>query len=151
MELLLYTKHPDLNSTNMKQRGVRSLFVLSMNQILQGVITATDILGEKPLRFNQERNIKHPEILVSDIMTPLNSLEAISVDEIRRAKVGHIVISLRDAGRQHTLVTEKNNNGDLLICEIFSLTQIEKQLGKTIPLTEVAKTFAEIEATFISH
>ncbi|GJL73340.1 MAG: hypothetical protein NMNS01_25390 [Nitrosomonas sp.] len=135
----------------MKQRGVRSLFVLNMKQILQGVITATDILGEKPLRFNQERKIKHHEILVSDIMTPLNSLEAISIDEIRRAKVGHIVTSLRDAGRQHTLVTEKNINGDLLICGIFSLTQIEKQMGEIIPLTEVAKTFAEIEATLISN
>jgi CBS domain-containing protein len=135
----------------MKQRGVRSLFVLNMKQILQGVITATDILGEKPLRFNQERKIKHHEILVSDIMTPLNSLEAISIVEIRRAKVGHIVTSLRDAGRQHTLVTEKNINGDSLICGIFSLTQIEKQMGEIIPLTEVAKTFAEIEATLISN
>jgi CBS domain-containing protein len=135
----------------MKQRGVRSLFVLNVNQVLQGVITATDILGEKPLRFNQERNIKHHEILVSDIMTPLNSLEAISIDEVRRAKVGHIVASLRDAGRQHTLVTEKNVDGDLLISGIFSLTQIEKQMGKAIPLTEVAKTFAEIEATLISN
>lgn len=135
----------------MKQRGVRSLFVLNVNQILQGVITATDILGEKPLRFNQERNIKHHEILVSDIMTPLNNLEAISIDEIRRAKVGHIVASLRDAGRQHTLVAEKNAKGDALISGIFSLTQIEKQMGKAIPLTEVAKTFAEIEATLISN
>lgn len=135
----------------MKQRGVRSLFVLNVNQVLQGVITATDILGEKPLRFNQERNIKHHEILVSDIMTPLNSLEAISIDEVRRAKVGHIVASLRDAGRQHTLVTEKNVDDDLLISGIFSLTQIEKQMGKAIPLTEVAKTFAEIEATLISN
>lgn len=135
----------------MKQRGVRSLFVLNKDHLLQGVITATDILGEKPLRFNQERNVKHREILVLDIMTPLNSLEAISIDDVRRAKVGHIVASLRDAGRQHTLVTERNVNGDLLIYGIFSLTQIEKQMGEAIPLTEVAKTFAEIEATLISN
>ena len=135
----------------MKQRGVRSLFVLNEDHVLQGVITATDILGEKPLRFNQERNVKHHEILVSDIMTPLNSLEAISIEEVRRAKVGHIVASLCDAGRQHTLVMERNVDGDSLICGIFSLTQIEKQMGKSIPLTEVAKTFAEIEATLISN
>jgi CBS domain-containing protein len=134
----------------MKQRGVRSLFVLNEDHVLQGVITATDILGEKPLRFNQERNVKHHEILVSDIMTPLSGLEAISIDEVRRAKVGHIVASLRDAGRQHTLVIERNDHDNPLICGIFSLTQIEKQLGKTIPITEIAKTFAEIEATLIS-
>ena len=83
-------------------------------------------------------------------MTPLNSLEAISIEEVRRAKVGHIVASLRDAGRQHTLVIERNDHDNPLICGIFSLTQIEKQLGRTIPITEIAKTFAEIEATLIS-
>ena len=135
----------------MKQRGVRSLFVLNEDHVLQGVITATDILGEKPLLFNQERKVKHHEILVSDIMTPLNRLEAISIDDVRRAKVGHIIACLRDAGRQHTLVIERNDHGDPLICGIFSLTQIEKQLGKAIPLAEVAKTFAEIEATLVSN
>ncbi|MCB1984466.1 MAG: CBS domain-containing protein [Burkholderiales bacterium] len=134
----------------MKQRGVRSLFVLNGDHMLQGVITATDILGEKPMRFNQDRHIKHSEIMVSDIMTPLNSLEAISIDEVQRAKVGHVIASLRDAGRQHTLVMERNSDGGVNICGIFSLTQIEKQLGQAIPLTEVAKTFAEIEATVVS-
>jgi CBS-domain-containing membrane protein len=134
----------------MKLRGVRSLFVLNADHALQGVITATDILGEKPVRFNQERQLKHSEIMVADIMTPINSLEAIAIDEVRRAKVGHIIASLCDAGRQHTLVMDEDADGLPLICGIFSLTQIEKQLGHPIPLTEVAKTFAEIEATVVA-
>ena len=140
----------ELANVYMKQRGVRSLFVLNGDHTLQGVITATDILGEKPMRFNQDRKIKHSEIMVSDIMTPLNSLEAISIDEVQRAKVGHIIASLRDAGRQHTLIMDRDSDSNTLICGIFSLTQIEKQLGQAIPLTEVAKTFAEIEATVVS-
>ena len=134
----------------MKLRGVRSLFVLSADHTLQGVITATDILGEKPMRFNQERQLKHSEIMVADIMTPINNLEAIAIDEVRRAKVGHIIASLCDAGRQHTLIMDEDADGLPLICGIFSLTQIEKQLGHAIPLTEVAKTFAEIEATVVA-
>lgn len=141
----------ELANIYMKQRGVRSLFVLNGDHTLQGVITATDILGEKPMRFNQDRKVKHSEIMVSDIMTPLNGLEAISIDEVQRAKVGHVIASLRDAGRQHTLVMDSDSNGNALICGIFSLTQIEKQLGQAIPLTEVAKTFAEIEATVVSN
>lgn len=140
----------ELANVYMKQRGVRSLFVLNGDHTLQGVITATDILGEKPIRFNQDRKIKHSEIMVSDIMTPLNNLEAISIIEVQRAKVGHIIASLRDAGRQHTLVMDCDSDGNTIICGIFSLTQIEKQLGQAIPLTEVAKTFAEIEATVVS-
>ena len=131
----------------MKQRGVRSLLVLNQDEILTGIITATDVLGEKPLRFIQERRVKHNEILVSDIMTPLDRLEAIPVREVRRAKVGDIVTSLLDTGRQHTLVIEDDIDGNPVVCGIFSLTQIEKQLGTLIPATEIARTFTEIEAT----
>ena len=134
----------------MKQRGVRSLFILGADQNLQGVITATDILGEKPLRFIQERKVKHHEILVSDIMTPLNELEAITIEDVEHAKVGHVIASLCEAGRQHTLVLERDSGGSLTICGIFSLKKKKKQLGSPITLKEIAKTFAEIEATLIA-
>jgi CBS-domain-containing membrane protein len=134
----------------MKQRGVRSLLVLNQDAILTGIITATDVLGEKPLRFIQERCVKHSEILVCDIMTPLDRLEAIPAGEVRRAKVGDIVASLLDTGRQHTLVIE-DGEGNPIVCGIFSLTQIEKQLGTSIPSTEIARTFTEIEATITAR
>ncbi len=132
-------------------RGVRSLLVLNQDRALGGIITASDILGEKPLRFIQERGVKHNEILVADIMTPLEYMEAIPIGEVEHAKVGHVITSLRDSGRQHTLVIENNVAGKPVVCGIFSLTQIEKQLGAAIPPTEVAKTFAEIEATLIAN
>jgi predicted transcriptional regulator len=135
----------------MKQRGVRSLLVLNQDEILTGIITATDVLGEKPLRFIQERGVKHSEILVSDIMTPLDRLEAIPAEEVRSARVGDIVASLLDTGRQHTLVVEKDDRGNPVVCGIFSLTQIEKQLGIAIPSTEIARTFTEIEATLVAR
>lgn len=143
--------HQTMESANayMIQRGIRSLLVLNQDQILSGLITATDILGEKPLRFIQERSMKHNEILVSDIMTPLDRLEAISIEEIQHARVGDVVTSLLDTGRQHTLVIESDADGKPVVCGIFSLTQIEKQLGTTIPSMEVAKTFTEIETTLM--
>ena len=133
----------------MMQRGVRLLFVLNQEEKLDGIITATDILGEKPLRFIQERRVKHCDILVADIMTPVSKLEAVSIEEVKHAKVGNVVASLRDSDRQHTLVTDKGADGLPIILGIFSLTQIEKQLGTVIIPTAVAKTFAEIETTLI--
>lgn len=141
----------ELANAYMMQRGVRLLFVMDQKEVLEGIITATDILGEKPLRFIQERRVKHCDILVSDIMTPVEKLEAISIEEVRHAKVGNVVASLRDSGRQHTLVVEKGVDGLPIILGIFSLTQIEKQLGATIIPTAVAKTFAEIETTLIAN
>ncbi len=135
----------------MIQRGVRSLLVLNQDHSLRGIITATDILGEKPLRFIQDRRVKHDEILVSDIMTSLDHLEVFPIEEVQNAKVGHVVASLRDTGRQHILVLENNTDKKLSVCGIFSLTQIERQLGVAISSTKVAANFAEIEEMLSAH
>jgi len=141
----------ELANSYMIQRGVRSLLVLNQDHSLRGIITATDILGEKPLRFIQDRRVKHNEIIVSDIMTPLERLEVIPIEEVLNAKVGHVVASLRDTGRQHILVMENNADNKPSVCGIFSLTQIERQLGVTISSTKVAENFAEIEEMLIAH
>jgi CBS-domain-containing membrane protein len=141
----------EVANTYMMQRGVRSLLVLNQENILVGIITATDILGEKPLRFIQERRVRHNEILVSDIMTPLDQLEAVSIRDVEHARVGDVIASLLDTGRQHAWVIENGADGKPAVCGIFSLTQIEKQLGTAIPSMEVAKTFTEIEAMLIAH
>jgi hypothetical protein len=124
--------------------------VLDQDKLLCGILTATDILGEKPLRFIQQRQVKHSEILVSDIMTPLDGLEGIPLKVIQTARVGDVIASLRDSGRQHAWVIENDADDKPVVCGIFSLTQIEKQLGIRIPSTEVAKTFVEIEETLLA-
>ncbi|MBL0123405.1 MAG: CBS domain-containing protein [Betaproteobacteria bacterium] len=134
----------------MVQRGVRLLLVMSEERNLAGIISAPDILGEKLLRFSQEHRVKHSEILVSDIMTPLDKLGAIPIADVKLAKVGEVIASLRHSGRQHALVMETGAHGMTDICGIFSLTQIERQLGMMIPSSGVATTFAEIEATLLS-
>ena len=60
----------EVANTYMMQRGVRTLLVTNDDNSLAGIITASDILGEKPMRFIQERGVKHNEILVVDMMTP---------------------------------------------------------------------------------
>ncbi len=140
----------EVANTYMMQRGVRTLLVMNDDNSLAGIITATDILGEKPMRFIQERSVKHNEILVQDIMTPLEELEAIPLEEVTHARVGNIVASLRESDRFHALVIDHNISGVPKICGIFSWTQIEKQLGTVITPTNVAKSFAEIESTLIT-
>ena len=131
--------------------GVRALFVVDEQSMVLGVITATDILGEKPVQLAQQRGARHDEILVRDLMTPADLLEAMNFEEVEQACVGDIVATLRRAGRQHALVVESAPTGVtspiLFVRGMFSLTQIARQLGLP-PQTgyEVARTFAEIEA-----
>ncbi len=140
----------EIANTYMMQRGIRTLLVLHGDDSLAGIITATDILGEKPMRFIQERGVKHNEILVMDIMTPFEKLEAISLTEVMHARVGNIVSSLRDSGRLHALVIDDQIVSQPRICGIFSWTQIEKQLGTVITPTNAARSFAEIESALIA-
>ena len=129
----------------MISRAVRSLFVTAPDGHLVGLITTTDILGERPVRIIHARGISRNELLVSDVMTPLDSVVAMRIEDVRAAKVGHVVASLKQAGRHHELVAEKLPNGKLSIRGIFSASQIARQLGVPLQITELARTFAEIE------
>ncbi|MBL8517506.1 MAG: CBS domain-containing protein [Betaproteobacteria bacterium] len=140
----------DAARTYMIQRGVRLLFVLNADKTLAGLVTANDILGEKPMRIVQERGIHHDEILIADIQTPLAKLDALPMSELAHAKVGHVLATLQDTGRQHALAVDDAAEGKR-VCGIFSLSQIARQLGVSVQTTEVAKSFAEIEAVLAAE
>ena len=127
----------------MIQRGVRLLFVLDADKSLQGVITATDLLGEKPIRFMQSRGVAHGEITVADIMTPASMLEAIPIQDVAQMRVGHIVATHKAVRRQHLMVAEE---GGRRIRGLFSAAQVARQLGVELQTMEVAQTFADVEA-----
>ena len=131
----------------MIQRGVRLLLVVDQDRKVVGVITANEILGEKPLQTIVQRGIRREELLVRDIMTSQERLEVLNLADVRVAKVGHIVATLKKSGRQHAMVVEVNDAGRQTVRGVFSATQIARQLGVTIQTSQVAMTFSEIEAT----
>jgi CBS-domain-containing membrane protein len=126
-------------------RGVRSLFVVSPDDRILGLITTTDLLGERPVRASQARGIKRHELTVGDVMTPAEEIVALTLDDVRSAKVGHIIASLKHAGRHHELVAEALPDGEVRIRGMFSVSQIARQLGMPLQIAELARTFAEIE------
>jgi hypothetical protein len=110
------------------------------------VITAADILGERPMLVATGRGLRRDELTVADVMTPAPQVEVIPLAEVERARVGHVLETLRRAGRQHALVTD----GAGMVRGIFSISQIARQLGVAVPAgAEVARTFSEIEAALV--
>ncbi len=134
---------------HMLLRGVRLLLVVERNGRISGVVTARDLMGEKPIMVAQARGAKREELEVRDVMTSLEVMEAIKLSDVMRAEVGHIVATLKACGRQHTLVVEEDREANKQTLRgIFSASQIARQLGVELTTHEVARTFAEIEAAF---
>lgn len=136
----------DRANAKMIRYGVRTLLVLDDNDQVAGLLTATDVLGGKPIRFLQNMGGTHADIMVRDIMTAQRELEVLKIEHIRNAQVGHIVASLKKSHRQHALVVAEDADGKQSVCGLFSLTQIARQLGAQVQSFELAHTFAEIEA-----
>jgi CBS-domain-containing membrane protein len=131
--------------------AVRLLLVVDGDQSIVGLITATDILGEKPMKHQQRMGGTFSDILVRDIMTPHAGLDVLNLRDVFRARVGDIVASLKSFGRQHALVAERDGNSDShRVRGIFSATQIGRQLGVNVVPGEIASTFAELEMVLSS-
>ena len=136
----------DKANARMIRYGVRMLVVLDEHEQVAGLLTANDVLGEKPMRFMQEMGVSHGDIRVWDIMTPQREIGVLDIQDVRAAKVGNIVASLKRADRQHALVVEMDGNGKQAVCGLFSLTQIARQLGVETRSFDIARLFAEIDA-----
>ncbi len=138
-------------------RGVRLLLAVDDHENVVGVITATDILGERPMLAATERGLRRDELTVADVMTPASRVEVIALADVEGARVGHVLETLRRAGRQHALVVDfdeipagrplERPSRRSMVRGIFSISQIARQLGVALPAGgEVARTFSEIEA-----
>lgn len=125
--------------------GVRMLFVADNDGRLQGLITYTDVFGEKPVGYVREHGGTREEVLARDVMTPLTHLEALRQEDVVKASVGDIVQTITNAGRQHMLVCQTLEDGSQVICGLFSSTHIEKLIDMKIELSSRANTFADLE------
>lgn len=129
----------------MASNKVRLLLVVDDRNTILGLVTTTDIEGDKPLRLVQQRGVRRADLLVADVMTPRERLEAIAIDDVLRARVGDVVATLKAVGRQHAMVTDTDAQGRQWVRGLFSASQLARQLGTVIHTTEVARNFAEIE------
>lgn len=135
----------DAANEKMIANKVRLLFVVNYSDQILGIITTQDILGEKPIQFAQENNLKRNQILVKDIMTKAEDLDVIEIKTLSYATVVDIIETLRQKKRQHILVVDyQGPKGEKTVRGIFSLNQIARQLGITIRSYDIADTLVEI-------
>lgn len=131
----------------MIHQGVRLLFVVTQMPAVDGIVTAADLQGEKPLRLVSQRSVKFEDLCVADVMTPLPDIDAIDFAALRRASVAQVIAALLNTGRAHMLVIESASAAaPMRIRGVISKTQIERQIGTQLPVTGMATSFAEMSA-----
>lgn len=127
-------------------QGVRMLFVVSDMPSIQGLITTTDLHGERQMSLVHERGLRYDELNVADVMTDLEMLDAIDYQRMSSAAVGDVIATLKKFGRNHLLVVQAA--ADRLprrVRGVVSRAQIERQLGHSIEMTPIASSFSELE------
>ncbi len=99
--------------SKMRHAGLRAAFVLDKRtDRLLGIITAYDIMGEKPLRFMQSSGVTgHKDIRVSDLMEPLEEILVVDIREVERATVQDVLDALQKSGRTHLPVMDHGGGG----------------------------------------
>ena len=125
--------------------GVRMLLVVDPEDTVIGLITAREIMGDKPVSFSSKEKIARAKICVGDIMTRAVDIEALDMREVERATIGDIVLTMRESGRMHALVTEREPDGKTMVRGIFSTSHIGYKLGVVIEPRGVIQSFAELE------
>jgi CBS-domain-containing membrane protein len=143
------TTHPGTSLRQAEQmmiyQGVRMLFVVSDMPALEGLITSTDLTGDRAMRVVSERNVHHDELCVADVMTPLSTLDAIDLERMHGASVGQVVATLKRFGRNHLLVVEgATARTPQRVRGVISRAQIGRQLGTPVDITPIASSFSEI-------
>ena len=134
-------------NARMISRGVRLLMVSGADETVLGLITARDILGEKPLQIAQARGCKRDDLKVADLMTPIGNVDTLYLNEVLNVRVIDILDALKHLGRQHILVEDVDPTTGLpRVRGMFSATHIGRLLGVPVLGFELASTFAEIEA-----
>lgn len=126
-------------------KGVRMLFVVNAPPAIVGLVTTTDLHGDRQMQLVNERRLRYDELSVADVMTPLAQIDALDHAALRSASVGNLVATLKRFGRNHLLVVEAGGR----IRGVVSRSQIERQLGTAITITPIASSFSEIERALV--
>lgn len=144
------TTHPATGLRQAEQimiyQGVRMLFVVTEMPAIEGLITATDLHGDRQMRAVHERGVRYDELCVADVMTELSRLHAIDYGRVKSASVGDTIATLKRHGRDHLLVVEAAHEAvPRRVRGVISRSQIERQLGRALEMTPIASSFSEIE------
>ncbi len=115
---------------HMKHAGVRCAFVVDENEkTVVGMLTAYDILGEKPQRHMHFTRLSHDEVLVRDIMQKVRDWSLVDINDIEQSTVGDVLEVFNETGLTHLPVMETTENGEIRLRGLLSFAKVKRLLA----------------------
>jgi CBS domain-containing protein len=114
----------------MKHAGLRAAFVMDKeSERVVGMITAYDILGEKPLRYIESlgaagRGMARRDLRVADIMEKTESWTAVELRDIEQATVQSVLEAMKGGNLTHLPVMETAHGGKARLRGLFSWSKV---------------------------
>jgi CBS domain-containing protein len=110
---------------HMRHAGVRSAFVLDTSRTrVLGLVTAYDIMGEKPLRFAQDMGTAREQVIVGDIMERAADWKVLKLADIERATVAAVLDAFKQSRRTHLPVIADEPGGPARVRGVFSSAKV---------------------------
>jgi CBS domain-containing protein len=116
---------------HMKHTGVRCAFAIdeAQRQVV-GLITAYDIMGEKPMRHMRLTSTVRSQVLVKDLMLRLTDWHVAHVKQIERHTVAAVARLFDETLLTHIVVVETDDRGVQRLRGILSAAKVRRLLSK---------------------
>jgi CBS-domain-containing membrane protein len=116
---------------HMKHTGVRSAFAVDEAQrLVLGLITAYDIMGEKPMRSIRSMDVTRAQLQVKDVMTALADLRVVDIRQIEAGTIGDLARLFAESQLTHIPVVETDGRGGQRLRGMLSAARVKRVLAE---------------------
>jgi CBS domain-containing protein len=115
---------------HMKHAGVRCAFVTDPARRVVGLVTAYDIMGEKPMRYLRDTPGKHQDVVVDNIMTRLADWRTADVKDLERLTVAAVAAVFDETQLTHIPVMEAHGRGAARLRGLLSAAKTKRLLSR---------------------
>ncbi len=115
---------------HMKHAGVRCAFVVDEKEkSVVGMITAYDILGEKPQQYMHFSGASHGDVRVRDIMQKIKDWRLTDIKDVENSSVGEVLEVFNETGLTHLPVMETTEGGGQRLRGLLSYANVKRLLS----------------------
>jgi CBS domain-containing protein len=119
---------------HMKLAGVRSAFAVDdRSRAVVGLITAYDIISEKPLQNLQFAATPRREVLVFDVMQRVCDWRVADIKQLKRVTVATVAEMFAKTGFTHVPVVETSPTGEQRLRGLLSAAKVIRLLSRPQP------------------